>query len=262
MKTTISFIFSFLMTVCVLAQDVYVGSFYITTVTEEREYGDGKNNWSNRLLIIGDMFNFEQPDVLGLQGGTTTQMNSIYRKLTGYKISGDIIYNNKSVQLDTCNVVENMPEGSTCSWAKLKKGEKAFYVFNCNFSTNLTTAIASATSVLSAINTINAENLPCFIVGYLGSNETKEPHNSIARRYYDCYSQSPIVSAEYGTVNNFDLENNHGTERYDFVFASKTGITIRAYGQLEYAYLTSGDDGYVRRLPSTHFPVMVKARLQ
>lgn len=262
MKTTIAFISCFLMTVCTLAQDVYIGSFYITSTTEEKQYGDGKNIWSKRLPIIGDMFNFEQPDVLGLQGGTTTQMNSIFRKLTGYKISGDIIYNNRNVQMDTCNVVENMPEGSTCSWAKMRKGEKAFYVFNFSFSTDLTQATASSTSVINAINAINTENLPCFIVGNLGCNETTEPYNRLAGEYYDCYTHSPIVSAEYGTVNNFDLENNHSNDRYDFVFASKTGVTIRAYGQLEYAYLTSETGGYVRRLPSTHFPVMVKARLK
>ena len=261
MKTTISFIFAFMMTVCALAQDVYVGSLYLTTTDEEKLYGDGNDKWSKRLVVLGDIFNFEQPDVLGLQGGTTTQMNSLYRKLTGYRISGDIIYNSRSVQLDTCNVVEEMPEGSTCTWVKMRKGEKEFYVFNVSFSTNTTTAASSATRVLSAIRTINADNLPCFIVGYLGGNQTKSAYTRLANSYYDCYTKAPIVSAEYGTLNNFDPENNHSNDRYDFVFVSKTGINIKAYGQLEYAYLTSQTEGYKRRLPSTHFPVMVKARL-
>ena len=73
--------------------------------------------------------------------------------------------------------------------------------------------------------------------------------------------ESMTVSAEYGTKNNFDLAANHGTERYDFIFASKT-ITVKAYGQLQSAYFTQESDGtYKRRQLSTHFPVMAKVKL-
>lgn len=262
MKTTISFIFTFMMTVCALAQDIYIGSLYVTTTEEEKLYGDGNDKWSKRQSVLIDMFNFEQPDVLGLQGATTTQMSTLYRKMTGYKIAGDIVYNSRSLVLDTCNAVENMPEGSTCTWAKLRKGEKDFFVFNISFSTDATTASSSATRLLSAIRSINTEKLPCFIVGFLGVNETKTAYTRITNNsYYDCYTKASVVSAEYGTVNNFDLENNHSSDRYDFIFVSKTGITVRTYGQLQYGYYTSETDGYKRRLPSTHFPVMVRAKL-
>ena len=81
-------------------------------------------------------------------------------------------------------------------------------------------------------------------------------------KFNDCYTKAPIVSAEYGTVNNFDLENNHGSNRYDFVTANKKVTTVKAYGQLQYGYFTKESDGsYKRRLPSTHFPVMAKVKL-
>ena len=56
-----------------------------------------------------------------------------------------------------------------------------------------------------------------------------------------------------------NLENNHESSRYDFVFASRS-ITIKAYGQLQNGYFTAESGSHKRRLPSTHFPVMVKAK--
>jgi len=260
MKKTLSFII-FMMAFCAYAQDLYIGSFYVTTPEEESLYGDGNNKWAKRMPIICDMFNFEQPDVLGLQSLTDSQRSQIVNRLTNHNAAGDILYN-KSLELDTCGVVEDMPEGSTCCWAKLKKGEKSFYVFNICFSTNITTASSSSTKVRSAAGEINSENLPCFIVGYLGVNETKTAYTRIISKYGDCYTKSPIVSAEYGTVNNFDLAANHGTNRFDFIFASSK-VTVNAYGQLQYGYFTQESDGsYKRRLPSTHFPVMAKVTLQ
>jgi hypothetical protein len=98
-------------------------------------------------------------------------------------------------------------------------------------------------------------------VGKLGGNEKKNAYTRLNARYYDCYRKASVISAEYGTVNNFDLAANHSADRFDFVFTSKT-VTTQAYGQLQYAYYTKESDGsYKRRLPSTHFPVMAKVTL-
>jgi len=240
------------------AQDLYIGSFYVTSTEEESLYGDGNNKWAKRMTIIADMFNFEQPDVLGLQSLTSSQLSALSKRLTGYGTAGDIVYN-KVVTLDTCNVISDMPEGCTCSWARLQKDGKGFYVFNVCFSAdNATTA---STHVLSTISEINVDKLPIFVIGDLGVNETKTAYTRISARYNDSYTNATAVSAEYGTKNNFDLAANHGTERFDFVFCPKTA-TIRAYGQLQYSYFTQETDGsYKRRLPSTHFPVMAKVTL-
>jgi len=260
MKKTLSFII-FMMAFCAYAQNLYIGSFYVTTEVEESLYGDGNDKWAKRMPVICDMFNFEQPDVLGLQSLTSTQRSQIVNRLTYHNAAGDILYNKNTLELDTCDVVEEMPEECTCSWAKLKKGEKSFYVFNICFSSNINVAASATTRVRTAIGDINTENLPCFIVGYLGVNETKTAYSRFISKYNDCYTNSPVVSAEYGTVNNFDLAANHGTNRYDFVFTSKT-VTVKAYGQLQYGYFTKESDGtYKRRLPSTHFPVMAKVKL-
>lgn len=244
------------------AQDLYIGSFYVTTADEEKLCGDGGDKWASRLPVIGDMFNFEQPDILGLQSLTESQLGQITKRLTNHNAAGDILYR-KTLVLESSGTVDEMPEGSTCSWARLQKEGKSFYVFNICFASDANIALTSATRVRNAMIDINTENLPSFIVGYLGVNETKTAYSRLAPRHYDCYKQASIVSAEYGTVNNFNLEANHGTERYDFVFAPKTGITIQAYGQLQYGYFTKESDGtYKRRLPSTHFPVMARVRFQ
>ena len=259
MKKTLSIIILSLMAYCAYAQNLYIGSFYVTTADEEKLLGDGNNKWTNRLPVICDIFNFEQPDVLGLQSVTESQLTQITKRITTHALAGDILYN-RVLQLDTCGTVSEMPEGSTCSWARFQKEGKTFYVFNICFSEDASVALSSATRVRSAISDINTESLPCFVVGFLGVSDTKTAYTRLTARYNDCYKQASVVSAEYGTKNNFDLENNHGSERYDFVFAPKN-YAVKAYGQLQYAYYTQESDGTKRRLPSSHFPVMAKVSL-
>ena len=261
MKKTSLFIFLFMVTFCAYAQNLYIGSFYVTSTAEESLYGDGNDKWTKRMPIISDMFNFEQPDVLGLQSLTEAQLGQLSRRLTNYYAAGDILYNKNTLTLDTCGVVADMPEGSTCSWARLQKDGKAFYVFNICFPADINSALTASTRIRTATGEINTENLPSFVVGCLGVNETKSAYTRMVARYNDCFKVASSVSAEYGTVNNFNLAANHGTERFDFVFASKT-VSVKAYGQLQSGYFTLESDGsYKRRLPSTHFPVMAKVTL-
>lgn len=262
MKNLASLIFAFMLALCASAQDLYIGTFYVTSTDEEALYGDGNNKWMNRKTVITDMFKFEQPDVLGLQSLTSVQLAYIKSAINStHALAEDILYK-RTLELDTCGIVEGLPEGSTASWAKLRKEGKAFYVFNFCFSSELTVATLSATSLISFVNTINTEKLPFFVLGDLGVNETKTAYTRMNARYNDCYVKAPIKSAEYGTKNNFDLAANHGSERYDFIFASKT-IIVKAYGQLQSAYFTAESDGSrKRRLPSTHFPVMAKVTIQ
>jgi len=261
MKKTSLFIFLFMVTFCAYAQNLYIGSFYVTSTAEESLYGDGNDKWTKRMPIISDMFNFEQPDVLGLQSLTEAQLGQLSRRLTNYYAAGDILYNKNTLTLDTCGVVADMPEGSTCSWARLQKDGKAFYVFNICFPADINGALTASTRIRTATGEINTENLPSFVVGCLGVNETRSAYTRMVARYNDCFKVASSVSAEYGTVNNFNLAANHGTERFDFVFASKT-VSVKAYGQLQSGYFTLESDGsYKRRLPSTHFPVMAKVTL-
>ena len=260
MKKTISFIIIALITCSTFAQNLYIGSFYVTTTDEEKLYGDGGDKWTTRRTTISDMFNSEQPDVLGLQSATQVQISNLIQRMSTYKAARDILYS-KSLELADSGQVSDMPEGSTCSWAKLTKGDKTFLVFNVCFSTDNSIASTSATRILAAVDEINTEGMPFFVIGNLGSNEKKTAYARLSAHYQDSFKKAPVVSAEYGTVNNFDLEANHSADRFDFVFASRT-ITINAYGQLQYAYFTrEPDNSYKRRLPSTHFPVMAKVTL-
>ena len=261
MKKTISFIIIALMACCSFAQNLYIGSFYVTTTDEEKLYGDGRDVWTTRRNTIIDMFNFEQPDALGLQSVSQMQITNLVQRMTSYKSAGDILYNSKTLELLDNGQASDMPEGSTCSWAKLKKGDKIFYIFNISFSTESSVANASATRIFSAVGEINTEEAPYFVLGYLGVNDKNTAYSRMSSRYLDCFKKAPVVSAEYGTVNKFNLEANHSTDRLDFIFASRN-VTINAYGQLQYAYFTHESDGsYKRRLPSTHFPVMTKVTL-
>ena len=115
MKKISLFIFLFMVTFCAYAQNLYIGSFYVTSTTEESLYGDGNDKWAKRMPVISDMFNFEQPDVLGLQSLTEAQLGQLTKRLTNYNAAGDILYNKNTLILDTCGVITDMPEGSSCS---------------------------------------------------------------------------------------------------------------------------------------------------
>ena len=260
MKKTISSIIITLLALCVQAQDLYIGTFYVTSTDEEALYGDGADKWAKRKPVICEMLKFEEPDVVGLQSATASQLAQIKSGVGTYNLAGDILYA-KALELDSTNVVDGLPEGNTCTWAKLRKDGKAFYVFNFCFEPTASTALTSATTLVNAVTAINTEKLPVFLLGDLGVSETKTAYSRLKLRYEDCYTKATFKSAEYGTKNNFDLDANHGTERFDFIFVSKT-ITVKAYGQLQYGYFTQESDGkYKRRLPSTHFPVMAKVTL-
>lgn len=263
MKKTITYIILSLMVLCATAQELYIGSFYVTTTDEEKLLGDGSDKWANRMPVICDMLSFEQPDVVGLQSLTTSQLTSIVSRMKStHAPAGDILYNKSALTLLDKGAIEDMPEGSTCTWAKLQKGERAFCVFNVCFSADASADGTSATRLISAIAEVNTESLPCFVVGNTGSSEGSTVYTRINFRYPDSYTKAAVISAEYGTVNNFDLAANHGSERYDFVFVPRTA-TVQAYGQLQYGYYTQNTDGtYKRRLPSAHFPVMAKVTLQ
>ena len=262
MKKSISFIIISLMAFCAYSQNLYIGTCYVTTTDEDSISVDKGDKWTNRLPVLCDMFKFEQPDVLGLQAYTATQLTQIRQRLSAYNATGGILYNRANIQMDTCGVLDNLREDCTCTWAKMKKEDTSFYVFNFCFATTTTNAASSATLVRTAVGSINTDNLPVFIIGYLGVNQEKTAYSRLTARFNDSYTQAAVKSAAFGTKNNYDLENNHGTDRYDFVFTSRN-VTVTAYGQLEYGYLTNeGDSGYKRRLPSSHFPVMAKVKLK
>lgn len=262
MKRTIPYIIISMMAFRAFAQELSIGSLYVTSTDEEKLLGDGNDKWANRLPVICDMISFEQPDIMGLQSLTATQLSAIiYRVRTTHTAAGNILYNKSALTLLDNGTVDDMPEGSTCSWAWLQKEERSFYVFNVCLPDDASAANLSTTSLLNAITEVNAEGLPCFIVGYLGTNETQQPYRRLTARYPDCYAKAAVVSAEYGTRNNFDLADNHGNERFDFVLAPKTA-TVKAYGQLQYGYYTQESGGsYKRRLPSAHFPIVAKVTL-
>lgn len=260
MKKSISFIIISLMALCASAQSLYIGSFYVTTPEEEALCGDGNDKWANRMPVIADMFNFELPDVLGLQSATSTQLSALSKRMKSYRLTQDILINN-TIELDTCGVVEGLPEGKSCTWAKLSKEGTGFCVFNMSFDENTSTDNSSVSTLIRAIAEINTESLPVFIVGNIGSGDSKTAYSRLASRYNDSFKKAPIISAEFGTKNGFDLEANHGTERFDFVFAPRLA-GVKAYGLLQYGYLTKESDGsYKRRLLSSHFPVMAKVTL-
>ena len=111
MKRSITSVIIILMAACAFAQDLYIGSFYVTTTDEEKLYGDGKNRWTTRKSHICNMFKYEMPDVLGLQSATESQltsiktgMNSGMTGLASYNLAGGILLSCKTLPCCVCYI--------------------------------------------------------------------------------------------------------------------------------------------------------------
>ena len=260
-KITTLIVCLLLSVLCTKAQELYIGSLYVTTPTEETQYGDGNDVWANRLPVICDMFNFEQADVLGLQALTADQLTALTQGMSPYLSTGNILYNNTLQLLESGNV-SDLSAAGTCNWAKLKKEGTAFYVFNMFLNTTSSSEANTLVSqILQAVAQVNTGNLPCFIIGDMGLDATSQAYSTLAAQYSDCFTKARIVSAELGTKNDFDINACHGSERYDFIFAPQSS-SVTSYGQLQYGYFTKeADESYKRRSPSTHYPVMAKVNL-
>lgn len=268
------------------AQQLYIGSYNVTSTAEEGSYGDGNDKWANRMPVICDMFNFEQADVVGMQSMDKDQYADLRSGMAGYQTVGvgaddgeeaglfaPIFCNSATVELlesghfwlsdtpDKASKFSGAANSQVCTWAKLRKGQSAFYVFNVCLDTNADIAKASASLVLGRMQEMNGDGLPCFLTASIGADEQSEVYAQLAAQLADAYASAGVVSAEYGTLNAFNLASNHGTSRYDFVFAGTSGINVDSYGQLQYGYFTTSGGNATRRLPSAHFPVMAKATL-
>ena len=71
---------------CLSAQSLFVGSYNVRYQNDEdTEEGNG---WTQRVPVICDMINFEQPDIFGTQEAKINQIHDLLNGLDGYGYIG------------------------------------------------------------------------------------------------------------------------------------------------------------------------------
>lgn len=157
-----------------------------------------------------------------------------------------------------------------------KAKETVFYYFNLHMDhVGVVARREAAKLVVSKIREI-AQGAPVILTGDFNVDQTNEIYTIFTQSgvLKDSYDAARIRFAENGTFNAFKTDY-YTTSRIDHVFVSPE-LKVESYGVLTNSYWTPDDtdealkssdapqeisfDNYVRRNPSDHYPVFVRAR--
>lgn len=166
-----------------------------------------------------------------------------------------------------------------CTYGKFRDmdAKKTFYYFNLHMDhVGVVARREAAKLVVSKIKAI-AGKLPVILTGDFNVDQTNEIYQIFAQSgiLKDSYTAARLRFAENGTFNSFD-PNMKTDSRIDHVFVSPS-FQVDRYGILTNGYwmkneesdkLLKGKDApqqinlskYTHRLPSDHYPVMVRLK--
>ncbi len=150
-----------------------------------------------------------------------------------------------------------------CTWGKFrhKQSGKVFQFFNLHLDHIGEQARVESILLVQRKMKEFDPNLPTFLTGDFNVDQKHHMYEVLAQSEFltDSRSISPLVYQNNGTFNDYHADD-WSDSRIDHIFVSD-GISIAKYGVLTDSYRTpdSGSaTGYRSRVPSDHFPVMVK----
>lgn len=281
----------------VCGQELYVGTYNIRYDNEE-DRKDG-NDWESRCPVICGQLNFEHPDVFGAQEVLHHQLQDMLKMLVGYSYIGvgredgeqkgeyaPIFYDPDVLERQDCGwfwLSETPSEPSKgwdaaceriCTWGlfRHKASGRQFYFFNLHMDHRGKKARReSALLVLDQIRMRCADKeCPVILTGDFNVDQNDEVYSLLTESedLIDTYENARIRFAENGTF--MDYKQDLLTEsRIDHVFVSPS-VEVDRYGILTNTYwkVKGSRDRYgdyrnaERRLPSDHYPVMVRVVLR
>lgn len=243
---------------------------------------DGENDWTHRLPFFTGQVLFYEPDVLGVQEATPSQVTDMSNSFPQYLYTGEgrdgggkgeasgIYYKKDRLTLlqtktfwlsetpDTISKGWDAALNRVCTYAlfKDKHTKKKFWVFNTHLDHIGELARTNSIAlILTKIAALNKKNDP---VVFMGDFNT-EPGAARLEQIKKVMDDSRAVSLEKpfgpaGTFNGFK-HNEPVTKLIDYIFVSK-GPAIQVK---KYAVLSDSDR---LRYPSDHLPVYAEITIK
>lgn len=247
-------------------------------------YGNG---WEQRSKFVFDLIKFHDFDIFGTQEGLYHQLENIKAALPEYSYTGKgrddgnksgehsaIFYkkdrftllDNGNFWLSEDTEIPNKGWDAVCiricSWAKLKEKETGllFYFFNLHMDHVGQEAQKKSTElVLSKIKNI-CGNDPVILTGDFNFDQNNKCYKEInsSGLIKDSFESAEIRYVSNGSYNAFN-PNSFSESRIDHIFVSGQ-FNVERYGILTDSYRIKNEDnsGFISRLPSDHFPVMIR----
>ncbi len=219
-------------------------------------------------------------DYIGIgrdDGKTAGEFSAIFYKTDKFKLldKGDFWL---STETDHPNKGWDAALPRICSWGQFQdiKTGNTFFFFNAHFDhVGVEARKESAKLILEKIKSI-AGNHQTVLAGDFNVDQNNESYQLLNNSdiLTDAYEKAPIKYALNGTFNSFN-PNSKTESRIDHIFVTD-GFKVSRYGVLTDTYRSpvANDDAAVAansprgraaqfeaRLPSDHFPVMIKVEL-
>ena len=290
----LALIASLLFTAVLHAQSLNIGTYNLRYANA----GDSArgNGWGQRLPAIAGIVQFNDWDIFGTQEVSTTRwrickaacpgmpmlawVGMMEKKRVNTLPSGTKKDKFKLLQSHTFWLSTDTTKPNTawdaalpriCTWGRFQDRQTGFVFYFFNLHMDHIGVVArreSAKLVLQKIQALKG-NIPVILTGDFNVDQTSESYTLINTSgiLCDAYELSPLKLANNGTFNNFSTVEKTDS-RIDHIFLSKdfmanryailTNMYWNAPVATDTMYANHNQLQAVPRLPSDHYPVMVK----
>lgn len=251
-------------TMCLSAQSLFVGTYNVRNQND----GDQRegNGWPQRVSVICDLINFEQPDIFGTQEAKVGQIHDMLNGLDAYDYIGvaredgkeDGEYSAIFYKKDYLQVLDHgdfwlseTPDKPglgwdaacvrICTWGKFrdKRTKLKFYYFNLHMDhVGVVARREGAKLVVKKIQELTDGKTPVILTGDFNVDQRDEIYTIFTNSGHlnDSYVVAKQRFCENGTFNAFkpDLKTE---SRIDHIFLSPK-FEVNHYGVLTDCYWT------------------------
>ena len=235
------FLFIYLFFLTFLNQEIKVISYNI----RYNNPNDGKDIWENRRSSVVDFIKNENPDFLGLQEVTLSQLTYLNTNLTEYsyvgvgrddgKTKGEYspIYYKKSlfelIKTETFWLSKtpgsisvgwdaSMERICTYGYFKVRNSDKKLWIFNSHFDhIGEIAREESAKLILKKISELSKKDDYVILTGDFNSTDTSKTISILSKDLNDTNFDMKNTNPVYGTYNGFKL-NPSSNNRIDYIF--------------------------------------------
>ncbi len=234
------------------------------------------DSWSKRVKPISDIIRFYDFDIICIQENSAGKQRDLAPYLKDYNfIQNDSMEYNPILVKKDFQVLEkgrfylsktpwkkskswDSKHARYCTWAKIRKDNRIFFVFNTHFDYHGKNAKIESAKLMNKIIPNMTNGSPYFLAGDFNSTENSQAYNILVSspNIKDAKLLATFVYQPKKSYNYFD-PNRFSKWDLDHIFVGPN-ITIHRYGVLNETYY----DGEIYRYPSDHLPVMIIANFK